>query len=397
MKSTQILAVAAASALLAGAASAQGLPDKLKFGLLSSVTGPNAPANVALNIATRLAVKEINESGGVAGKTIDLVSADDGSDPTQSVNEARRLVQLEKSHVMIGPFTTQGALATAPIYTEAKILSMINSGSSAYTPKASPYGFSDYFSSEGYAKAMVNHVADVLKVKKVAIIADNSGQSKGVVADYKKFIAARGLTLVAEEEHQFKATDVLPQVLSIRRSGAETLIQQSGIGEDGGLTFKTMRENNINIPIVSSVAAVLVSSVLRTAGNDIFKDGSITGLTFKAFTQCAADPVGSAPFAKFLDRAKAFEPRNFEQLNIYAMSIMYDGVRLAKAALEATKSVDGPTLADWIVANSRGVPAISGTFAPTKEVNFLFGSESVTLVPRPDLRRADGLMQRAGC
>jgi ABC-type branched-subunit amino acid transport system substrate-binding protein len=397
MKIRTVSLAVLATALISASATAQTLPDRLKFGLLSSVSGPNAPANTALNLATRLAVKEINEAGGIGGKPVDLVAADDGSDPTQSVNEARRLVQLEKVHVMIGPFTTQGALATAPIYTEARLLSMINSGSSAFTPQASPYGFSDYFSSEGYAKAMVDHAADVLKVKKVAIIADNSGQSKGVVADYKKFITARGLTLVAEEEHQFKATDVLPQVLNIRRSGAEALIQQSGIGEDGGLIFKTMRENGIRIPIVSSVAAVLVSSVLRTGGNDIFADNSITGLTFKAFTYCGSEAAGTAPFAKFLDRAKSFEPRNFEQLNIYAMSIMYDGVQLAKAALEATKSTDGPTLASWIVANSRGVPAVSGTFAPTKEVNFLFGAESVTLVPRPDLRRTDGMMQRAGC
>lgn len=400
LKHSAVKSLAAAALTIAAAlspAQAQELPARIRIGELMSVTGPAASASGGLHTAIRLAVKEINEKGGIAGRPIDLIQGDDGSDPTQAVNEARRLITREKVHAMFGPGITTNVLAVMPLYNEAKIPSMINSGSSAFTPQIAPYGFSDYFSSDAYAKAMVDYVADVLKAKRVGIIADNSAQSKGVVADYKKYIAARGLTLTGEAEHEFRATDVTPQLLSLRRGNPDALIQQTGTGEDGGLTFKTMDDMGWKIPVASSVAAVLASSVLKTGGPDIFKSGRITGLTFKAFTHCASDPVGKSDFSQFLARVKAFEPANFDKLNIYAMSFMYDAVYLLKAAIEATRSVDGPTVAKWVEQNAGKVPAVSGKFSPSASSHFLFGAESVFLVPRPDVQRSDGLMQRAGC
>ena len=313
------------------------------------------------------------------------------------MSEARRLVEREKVHVMVGPGITQNVLAVMPVYNQSKIASVVNSASSAFTPQVAPYAFSDYFSSEGYAKAMVDYLADVVKAKKVAIIADNSGQSKGVVADYKKYLAQRGIAVSGEAEHQFGTNDVMAQVLALRRTNPDALIQQTGNGEDGGLTLKTMEELGWRLPVVSAIATVLQSSVVKVAGPDVFKSGRIVGLTFKAFSYCQGDPVGRSDFARFLQRVKAFEPDNFDKLNIYAMSFMYDAVNILTAAIEATRSTDGPTIANWIVQNAHNVPAVSGKFGPTKTSNFLFGSEAVYLVPRPDVRREDGLMQRAGC
>ena len=386
-------------ALLAApfAASADDLPARIRIGELMSISGAAASASGGLHTAVRLAVKEINEKGGIAGHQIDLIQGDDGSDPTQAVNEARRLITREKVNVMFGPVITTNVLPVMPIYNEAKIASVINSGSSAFTPKIAPYGFSDYFSSDAYAKAMVDYVADTLKAKRVGIIADNSAQSKGVVADYEKYIAARGLVLSGAAEHEFRATDVTPQLLDLKRGNPDALIQQTGTGEDGGLTFKTMDEMGWKIPVASSVAAVLAANVLKTGGPDIFKSGRITGLTFKAFTYCPGDPMGKSDFAGFLARVKALDPGNYDKVNLYGMSFMYDGVYLMKAAIEATHSVDGPTIASWIEKNAASVHAVSGRFGASPTSHFLFGAESVFLVPRPDIRREDGLMQRAGC
>jgi len=378
-------------------AGAQELPARIRIGELMSNTGAAASASAGLHAVIRLAIKEINEKGGIAGRPVDLIQGDDGSDATQAVSEAKRLVTREKVHLMLGPVITTNVLAVMPIYNEAKIASVINSGSSAFTPQIAPYGFSDYFSSDGYAKAMIDFAADKLKAKRVAILADNSAQSKGVVADYKKYIAARGLTLTAESEHEFRASDVTPQILAMRKGNPDAIIQQSGTGEDGGLIFKTLDEMGWKVPVVSSVAAVLANSVTKTAGPDVFKSGRVTGMTFKAFTYCLSDPIGKSDFAALLARVKALEPENFDKMNVYAMSFMYDGVYLLKAAVEATRSVDGPTLARWIEQQAGKVSAVSGKLSPSTTSHFLFGAESVYLVPRPDVRREDGLMARAGC
>ncbi|HXC41307.1 MAG TPA: ABC transporter substrate-binding protein, partial [Burkholderiales bacterium] len=83
---------AARSALCIGAlaflptAGAQELPARIRIGELMSSTGAAASASAGLHAVIRLAIKEINEKGGIAGRPVDLIQGDDGSDATQAVS-----------------------------------------------------------------------------------------------------------------------------------------------------------------------------------------------------------------------------------------------------------------------------------------------------------------------
>ena len=53
-------------AALSTVSHAQELPPRIKFGMLFSTTGPAANSNAGLVISARLAIKEINEKGGIS-------------------------------------------------------------------------------------------------------------------------------------------------------------------------------------------------------------------------------------------------------------------------------------------------------------------------------------------
>jgi branched-chain amino acid transport system substrate-binding protein len=74
----------------------------LKIGGLMSFTGDFSKFGEPTFNGAQLAVTEINSSGGVLGNPVQLVRADDGTSPEQGVNEARRLVDVEKVQAIIG-------------------------------------------------------------------------------------------------------------------------------------------------------------------------------------------------------------------------------------------------------------------------------------------------------
>ena len=68
-------------------------PGVLRIGLVASKSGPAAVYSAAIEHLAELAVEEINADGGVEGRHLELVVADDCTDPSMAAQEARRLVR----------------------------------------------------------------------------------------------------------------------------------------------------------------------------------------------------------------------------------------------------------------------------------------------------------------
>lgn len=91
-----------ASPTTEASASPEASGDGLKIGMLVPFTGDLSDFGPAFWNSAELAVEEINSAGGVLGQPIILVRADDGTSPQQGVEEARRLVEIERVSAIIG-------------------------------------------------------------------------------------------------------------------------------------------------------------------------------------------------------------------------------------------------------------------------------------------------------
>src|SRR3954449_5613941 len=89
-----LLGSIAASVLAVGTLQAQAPP--MKVGEFLDITGGGASAAEAARLGLELAVHEINQSGGIGGRKIDLLTSDTQTDPTVGVGEIKRLVLQEK-------------------------------------------------------------------------------------------------------------------------------------------------------------------------------------------------------------------------------------------------------------------------------------------------------------
>ena len=87
--------------------------EPLKLGFLLDFTGPLADYGPELQRGFDLAIKHINEAGGVWGMPIETAIGDTALDPTVAVEEARRLIEIEDVHGIVGPASSAMTLAVA--------------------------------------------------------------------------------------------------------------------------------------------------------------------------------------------------------------------------------------------------------------------------------------------
>jgi branched-chain amino acid transport system substrate-binding protein len=393
------VSILALSAAMTVGAQAQTLPDRIKVGGLFVSTGPAVASFYSPTISQRMAIRDINAQGGIAGKRVDLIEADTQFPQTaQAVSEARRLATQEKVHLILGPWTTQESLAVAPIMAESDLLFLTTAASTAFNAKTAPTGFSTYLNIGGQTKAMIDFAKNTLKAQSVAVITDSGGQGKDAALNFKKYAAEAGIKIAAEQEHEPAASDMTAQLLSLRRSGATVLLQVASSGQDAGNIFKGMSEIGWDVPVVSQVAAVTLGPVLKVAGPNVFKSGRNFGVNYKAFMFCPSDPVGQSPFGKWVGSLKDFAPKDFPNLSLYSISFSYDGAMFAKAAIEATKTTSGKVLAKWLEDNSSKLTGVSGPGDKlTDGVRHLFGPSAIGFTNHPDEPRADYLTARFGC
>ena len=87
--------------------------DALRIGFLADFSGPLAEFGPVIQTGVELALKHINEGGGVGGLPVEFVTGDTQVDTVQGVEEARRLVEVEGVHAIVGPLSSTVTIAVA--------------------------------------------------------------------------------------------------------------------------------------------------------------------------------------------------------------------------------------------------------------------------------------------
>ena len=90
-----------------------GPTEPLKLGLLTYISAGSSQNAQDRQRAFELAVTHLNESGGVFGRPVETAVGDTALDPGTAVAEARRLIQDEGVHALVGPSTSANALPVA--------------------------------------------------------------------------------------------------------------------------------------------------------------------------------------------------------------------------------------------------------------------------------------------
>ena len=226
MKIKKILAFAVASVLTATCFAACGKEEKkadeIVIGGSGPLTGDAAQYGTAVKNAAELAVKEINDNGGINGQTLKLVFEDDEADPGDKAVNAYNSLKDKDMQIMLGTVTSGSCLAVIEKSKADNIFQFTPSASADDVVK-NDNCFQICFTDSNQGVASADYIADNAVAKRVAVIYDSSdAYSSGIFNTFKAEAEAKGLEIVAEQSFtKDSKTDFSAQISACKSAGAE--------------------------------------------------------------------------------------------------------------------------------------------------------------------------------
>ncbi|MDF2569808.1 MAG: hypothetical protein K0R55_1412, partial [Sporomusa sp.] len=230
--------------------------NDIKIGILNEMTGGNATFGTSSANGAKMAIKEANAKGGVLGKQIQAVIADNKSEPSESANAMTKLATQDKVVAVTGMFASSNAIAASSVAESAKVPFLAVGATNPKVTvdeksgKVKDYSFRVCFIDPFQGTVGANFVLNTLKVKKAAILVDSSSDySKGLTAFFKDGFTKGGGSILAEEAYLQKDQDFKTILTKIKALNVE-VIYVPGYYEEVGKIVKQARELGITVPVV---------------------------------------------------------------------------------------------------------------------------------------------------
>lgn len=247
---------AVASLALAGAAQAEDAT--IKLGAAVSLTGKYSSNGVYTRNGYDLAVKRINESGGVkvAGKTykLEVIYYDDESTPARGAQLAERLIQQDGVKYLLGPYSSGLTEAMAPV-TEKYGVPMVEANGAAISlfQKGYKYLFAVLTTTDQYLKGAMElaagRAADPSKLK-VAMAFENDPFSQdvraGVTDDAKRF----GMKIVVDDKLPPELNDMSATLTKVKLLKPDLLVV-SGHEKGAATAVRQIADQRVNVPMLA--------------------------------------------------------------------------------------------------------------------------------------------------
>ena len=249
------IVLAAALVISAGAVRAQDIP----IAVVGPITGSNAALGEQMTRGAKMAVADINASGGVLGKNLDLILADDACDPKQAVAAANDVVG-KKVVFVAGHYCSSSSIPASAVYNEAGVLQMTPASTNpALTDDASKKGWINVFRSCGrddvQGAVAGKYLADHYKGKNVAIVHDKTAYGKGIADETKKAMNAAGLKEVMYEAITQGDKDFSALISKMKQANIDA-IYFGGYQTEGGLIVRQARDQGLKAQFIGADALV---------------------------------------------------------------------------------------------------------------------------------------------
>ncbi|MBF0422526.1 MAG: branched-chain amino acid ABC transporter substrate-binding protein [Magnetococcales bacterium] len=318
--------------------------DAIPIGVAGPMTGAYAAFGEQLWRGAEQAAKDINAAGGVNGKKIELFKGDDACEPKQAVAVANQLVERHGIKVVIGHFCSSSTIPASEVYADAGVM-QITPGSTnpMVTERNIPTLFRTCGRDNQQGSVGADFVVNKLKAKSVAIVHDKDTYGQGLADAMRDALHRLGRKEVLYEGLTRGEKDFNALVTKFKSVNAD-VVYFGGLHNEAGPLIHQMKDQGLKATLVSGDGIVSQDFVIA-AGGPAYAEG--VHMTF------GRDPrkikEGEEVVARM--RKAGYEPEGY---TLYSYATM----QAIAAAITATNSIDGSTLARWLHAHD--VPTVMG-------------------------------------
>lgn len=324
--------------------------DTIKIGINIELSGAYVDYGTQEKNGAELAVKLINEQGGINGKQVELVVYDNQSDATKAVELQTKLVTEDQVLAVVGPAVSSLDKAVAPISAEYEVPVVFSSGTADGVvndgTKAIPYAYRICFGDAFQGVTMANFVYENLNMKKAAIIKDTNDYGQGTSSNFKTQFEKNGGVIVKEESFTTGDSDFNAILTNIKNAGDFDVIYAAGYYAEVGKIIAQAKSLGIDAVIV---------------GPDGFEAPELVGiagaqnLTNVYYTNHYSSLAQDESLQTFIEQYEAnfnVDPGAFSALG-------YDAAMLIMDAISKTEDLTGANVNNTI-ESTKGFNGITG-------------------------------------
>ncbi|HEY2560386.1 MAG TPA: ABC transporter substrate-binding protein [Caldimonas sp.] len=269
----------------------------INVGVTVSATGPAA----SLGIPEKNTIALMPQS--IGGQKVNYIVLDDGSDTTNAVANARKLVTESKVDVLLGSTTTPNSLAMIDVAAESKTPMISMAASAAIVEPVDAkrrWVFKTPQNDIMMSLAIATHMA-AAGVKTVGFIGFSDAYGEGWYREFSKIAPVKGLTIVASERYARTDTSVTGQALKLIAAKPDAILIAAS-GTPAVLPQRTLKERGYAGKYYQT-HGVANNDFLRVGGKDV--DG--TYLPAGPVLVASQLPPGNAVRLSALDYVARYE------------------------------------------------------------------------------------------
>jgi branched-chain amino acid transport system substrate-binding protein len=320
-------AVAVALALAAAPILAAAQPVPV-VGLVE-LSGGGATVGTNFDNAIKMAVKEINAAGGLAGRKIEYTSFDTQTNAGVAKALATKAID-SGAYVVMGPVFSGSIMVSMNETRRAEITNIVAGEAASITQQGNPYVFRTSFTQAVAMPKVAAYIKDTLKAKSVAVIYVNDDFGKGgrdvIVPEFEKL----GVKVAADISTDPNQIDFSAAVLKAKQSNADAMFIYLH-EEESARILRELHKQGYDKPLVGETT-LANEKVLELAGDAANGIVAHVGLT------------ADAPVPTIQAFAKRFEAEYKYKPDHNAMK-GYVGMWVVKAVTDKIGKIDSKALA----------------------------------------------------
>ncbi|MEZ0392307.1 MAG: ABC transporter substrate-binding protein [Pseudobdellovibrionaceae bacterium] len=310
--------------------------NEIVIGHYGSMTGSEATFGQSTDEGIRLAIDEINATGGIKGKKIKLITMDDQGKAEEAASVVTRLIEQEKVVALLGEVASSRSLAAAPIAQAKKVPMLTPSSTNPKVTEVGDFIFRACFIDPFQGTVMAKFASENLKAKKVAILRDvKSDYSVGLADFFAAKFKELGGEIVADVSYQGSDVDFKAQLTQIKSKNPDALFIP-GYYTEVGLIARQARELGIKSTLMGGDG--WDSPKLSEIGKE-----AVNGAYFSNhYSTESKEPAA----IDFMNKFKAKYNKQPDGLS----SVAYDATKMLIKAIEASPEIKASAIRDQLAA-----------------------------------------------
>ncbi len=316
--------------------------NTIKIGAVFELTGNIAEYGKAALNGVLLAVDELNQKDFFKKNKIKIYYEDSENNPTKAISAIQKLIDLERTPIVIGGVSSATTLAMAPIAEKNKVILFSPASSSPELTKQGEYIFRNYPSDTYEAKVLVDYLIKN-KIYSISILYENNDYGYGLAKTFADLFQKSGGRVELNEGYLSQTRDFKLYISKLQRTRVQAYYLP-GYYQSVGILLKQLKENSDNTRIFSStgIEDVKLFSIAKTSANGIIY------------------PTPSIDFENPSSAIQLFSVKYKAKYGInpnYPAMLAYDAANIIALAIEKTgnKSTDEIKNELYLIKNFPGI------------------------------------------